>query len=152
MKYWRHSTKDDVAYVAMRLRDADRLEVDAMKHSPLAALHMGYIGSDICYTLLSPEGKPIAMLGVVPSQAYENLGAIWLLGTEGIEQYGYRFLRHSKQCLQELYDKTGYDAFYNATHKDNHVHHKWLRWLGFTFLRRITIDNSYFIEFVRLKG
>lgn len=152
MKYWRHPWIGDVEYVADNMRRADAKECLAVGRTPKEALLMGYKHSAFCRTLVAPDGEPIAMVGVVPSEQYDEFGAIWLLGTRGIEKHGFRFLRYSKQALKECYEQTGYEAFYNATHKDNVVHHHWLKWLGFTFVRRLTIGNSGFIEFVRLKG
>lgn len=150
MQYWRNPTEADCVWIADHMRREDRIEVEAFNHEPYPVLLLGMEHSHICYTLVSPEGEPVAMLGVMDGFSPE-FGRIWLLGTPGIEKYGYRFLRYSKQVLQEFYDKTGYEAFYNYTHKDNVVHHKWLKWLGFTFLRRVDFGGSGFLEFVRLK-
>lgn len=152
MQYWRPPTREDCELIAANMRLEDIMECACLWHTPLDALLLGFEHSDVCYTLVDPEGEPVAMLGVVASPTYENFGSIWLLGTPGIEKFSYRFLRHSKKVLNEFYDETGYDAMYNYTHKDNVVHHKWLQWLGFTFLRRVNFGNSGFIEFVRLKG
>jgi hypothetical protein len=53
-----------------------------------------------------------------------------------------------------LFDVTGDDAFYNYTYSRNTVHHKWLKWSGFTFLRKVTLPplNKEFYEFVILRG
>lgn len=151
MQYWRETTHDDVEFIAANIRIEDCREVEALGHTPYGALVFGWIESKVCYTLVDPEGVPVAILGVVETE-YNKVGSIWLLGTTGIEKFGYRFLRYSKQVLQDLYAKTGHELFFNMTHKDNVVHHKWLKWLGFKFLRRVNIGNSGFIEFARLKG
>jgi len=150
VQYWRPTAEYDAVHIANNMRQEDILEVAAFNRDPLSALLIGMEHSYVCMTLVSPEGEPGAMLGVTPGE-YDMFGKIWLLGTPLIEQYGFRFLRHSRELLQEFYETTGHDAYYNYTHKDNHVHHKWLRWLGFKFLRRVTIGNSGFLEFCRLK-
>jgi hypothetical protein len=156
MKYWRQPTWADCEYVAANMRKEDVLEVSAFNHTPEDALYLGLEHSAASYTLVNPKGEPIAVLGVTPQYNIdlpkEDTGMIWLLGTPGIEKYGYRFLRYSKEALQELYDKTDFELFFNYTHTDNFVHHKWLKWLGFKFIRRVNIGNSGFIEFARLKG
>lgn len=151
MQYWRLPVEGDCEFIAEHMRPEDVMEVEALDHSPLLALRLGSNNSLICYTLLDPSGTPVAMLGVTEGFS-PGFGAIWLLGTPGIEKFGYRFLRYSKQVLQEFYDKSGCEVFYNYTHKDNTVHHKWLKWLGFSFLRRVKYGQSGFLEFVRLKG
>lgn len=151
MKYWREAELADAYPIAQAMRPEDVMEVAAFGHDPMGALIQGYGLSVTSYTLLDPTGEPIAMAGVTPTDD-ENLGAVWLLGTPGIEQYGFRFLRYSKEFLQHLYDESGYECLFNYTHKDNVVHHRWLKWLGFSFIRRVNIGNSGFIEFARLKG
>lgn len=152
MQYVRPVLCGDISYIAENMRPEDVKEVHALGHGSYSALRIGYKQSVICSTLVDPDAVPVAMLGVVPCIHYDNFGSIWLLGTPGIEKFGYRFLRYSKQVLDDYYELTGYDAFYNYTHEDNQVHHKWLKWLGFSFLRRVNNGQSGFLEFVRLKG
>ena len=153
MKYARTSVTEDVDFLASRLRGEDVEEVVAANNNPFDALSHGLAVSNPCYTLIDRTETPVAMTGVTKG-SYTNSGIIWLLGTKGIEENSMTFLRHSKSCLDELYQSTGYDLFYNYTYVKNELHHKWLRWLGFTFLRTITMPSTgkEFIEFVKLRG
>lgn len=152
MQYVRPVNSGDISHIAEHMRPEDVKEVQALGHDPYSALRVGYKHSVICSTLVDPDAVPVAMLGVVPSIHSKHFGSIWLLGTPGIEKFGYRFLRYSKQVLDDYYDKTGFEVFYNYTHEDNIVHHKWLKWLGFRFLRKVNLGSSVFIEFVKLKN
>ena len=61
------------------------------------------------------------------------------------------FLRHSRPLLTQLF--ADYDALYNYTYERNTVHHNWLRWLGFVFLRRVELTpNNFFYEFVKVRN
>jgi len=148
MKYLRRSDWSDVWYLSAHLRPEDVAECEAHGRTPLDALAEGLEKSDVCYTLLDPSGTPAGMLGVGSG------GCIWLLGTPGIEKHSMTFLRHSRAVLEELYRETGYDLLYNYTFIDNELHHRWLRWLGFSFLRTVQLPphNKLFIEFGRLRG
>lgn len=148
----RAATFCDCVKVAERARQADIQEIAAAEgQGVLASLAYGLEHSDVCLALLSPHtGEPGAILGVSASP-YSHLGLIWLIGTPEIERASTTFLRQSRPVLSALYETTGYLGLYNHTHKPNTVHHKWLRWLGFVFIRELTINNEPFYEFVRLK-
>lgn len=148
MKYLRRSDWSDVWYLSAYLRPEDVAECEAQGKTPLDALAEGLERSDVCYTLLDPAGMPVAMLGVGAG------GYIWLLGTDGIRKHQTTFLRHCKGFLRTLYDETGYDLLFNYTYIENELHHKWLKWLGFSFLRVVSLppSNKLFYEFARLRG
>ena len=55
-----------------------------------------------------------------------------------------QFLRESRTWLERIGSQ--YELLTNVVHEDNHLHHKWLRFLGFTFIRR----EKPFIEFARI--
>lgn len=143
----RQSTKQDMTRVAIEMREEDVNECFANGHFPLDALYLGF-NNGITYTLLEPSGKPAGVLGVTKSHPVANDGLIWMLGTPAIEKYPMTFLRRCKPVLDRLYDESGCDLLWNHTHKPNTVHHKWLKWLGFSFLREV----GDFYEFARLKG
>jgi hypothetical protein len=154
MTIMRPATLDDVSFVATRMRVEDAAECHAGGMSPLDALTLSYETSLVVYALLEPVLQvPGAILGVCPG-VYPKWGAIWLLGTDAIRKYRTTFLRNSKPALAHLYEETQKDVLYNYTFCENTVHHAWLRWLGFTFLRKINLPphGQPFYEFVKIKG
>lgn len=153
MKYIRPSVQEDVDFLSNNLREEDVEEVLAGNNTPLNALSHGFEKSSPCYTLIDRQSTPLGMLGVVGG-TYANSGIIWLLGTKGIEDNSVAFLRNSKPVLDDLFYRTGCTFFYNYTYAKNELHHRWLRWLGFTFLRTVTMPSTgkEFIEFVKLRG
>lgn len=154
MKLTRPATLDDVQFVTNQMRVEDIEEVKALGLSPLDALTLGYETSLVTYTLLTPDtNEPGALLGVAPS-TNPMLGAIWLLGTDSIVKHRFTFLRNSRPTLAALFEETQKEAFYNITFCENTVHHLWLRWLGFTFLRKVNAPplGQPFYEFMKLKG
>lgn len=152
--YARPATLSDLKLVAENMREEDIEEAGAFLLSPLDALTQGFHNSQVCYTLISPEGEPGAILGVTPNEVYPSFGLIWMLGTPVIEKYPMTFLRNTKSAVGILFDQTGYDAFFNYTYASNTVHHKWLKWSGFTFLRKVTLPplDKEFYEFITLRG
>lgn len=147
----RPSINEDVGYVSAHLRREDVEEVEAAGYTPLDALVHGYECSDQCLTIIDPKtGDPGGMLGVVPAKD-RLLGRIWMLGTKTIERNTTTFLRQSKPMLEHLYGE--HEALFNYTFEKNHLHHRWLRWLGFHFINRVELTpGNHFYEFIRLRG
>ena len=83
----------------------------------------------------------------------EEVGAIWLLGTDAItNDIPTAFLRHSKRFLPFLTEP--YDMVCNIVDKRNEVHIKWIKWLGFSFIRELNYGpkDLPFYEFARLNN
>jgi len=153
--FYRAATVDDVNFVSDNMRVEDRNECEAGGLHPHDALTQSYLGCTIAYTLLTPgELRPAAILGVSESPLSQRLGIIWMLGTEDIARHKITFLRRCKPFLDNLFDEAGKQGFYNYTYSENKLHHDWLHWLGFTFLRSVKMPpyNKLFLEFVTLRN
>lgn len=140
------STNDDALYLMKNLRAADIDELAASGQSPATALLDGLYLSQPCFTAYDKAGNPALMMGVVPGEGM--VGYVWLLGTDSIETEATRFLRASKPLLNELHKIR--PALINMVHAENHVHIRWLRWLGFSFVAQRTFNNHQFYEIARL--
>lgn len=145
---------DDVPFVAEHMRKEDAEECAAGGFTPFGALAHSTATSIVLKTLFTPDTKePGAICGVCPGPI-PSWGAIWLLGTDAIKRHRVPFLRMSRETVNDLYEETGKEVFYNYTYVQNHVHHAWLRWLGFTFIRKVPLPphGLEFYEFVKIKG
>lgn len=153
MQFSRSATSEDVLFVASNMRQGDVEECKAGGFTPLDALTFSYASSFVAYTLLTPQDVPAAILGVSPSPVSDSLGVLWMLGTDDIKTHKFTFLRNCKPYLSYLFEITGKEAFYNYTYHENALHHQWLKWLGFTFLRKVDLppQGRTFYEFVKLK-
>lgn len=150
--YPTESVPSDVPYVAQRLRQADLDEIKALgQPDPLLALEESYFGSKPkCYTAIG-KGVPVAMFGIVPFQDNERWGSIWLLGTDDVtDVVPITFLKWTKKFLPTLMEP--YDMVCNIVDKRNTVHIKWIKWLGFSFIRELQHgpEGRTFYEFARL--
>lgn len=150
--YPTESIETDIDYIAPRMREADLREIKAVGvPDPYEALKSSYYGSKPkCYTAIGC-GVPVAMMGVVPDQHNPKWGSIWLLGTDDVtDVVSIPFLKWSKKFLPIMIEP--YDLVYNRVDKRNEVHVKWIKWLGFTFIREVTHgpENLPFYEFARM--
>lgn len=152
MKYFVPPTREDIEYVATNMRPEDVEECHANGQTPLYALTVGVNVSRLSFALVDDNRVPVAILGVTEGIS-KDWGLIWLLGTPGIETNQLKFLRHCRYGLKRMFEESGFEVFYNYTYAKNDVHHRWLRWLGFSFLRKLSLPphNEEFYEFARLK-
>ncbi len=103
------------------------------------------------WTFCAYTSEPVGLFGVDPSEV-ENLGYIWMCSTPEITRHSFEFLKGSRVILDALHRE--YPVLTNLVDARNTVHHKWLRWMGFSFLRTIEKWGARgvpFHEFARLK-
>jgi hypothetical protein len=74
--------------IAVNMREADRIECHALGRTPKEALRSGLRCSLEPMTALDPEGRPQAMMGVVPASMLEGRGTVWMLGSDVIYEHG----------------------------------------------------------------
>lgn len=146
------STEGHAQHLAQNLRDADRAEIQAASgQRPLDVLLSGFSISEPCRTIVAPDGEPLSMFGVVPIADRKGVGAVWLLASPRLVEFSRSFLRQSRAVVAELH--RNYPVLFNYTDARNTVHHKWLRWCGFKFIKthdHFGVERRPFIEFYRL--
>lgn len=117
--------------LALKLRQADMDEIEAAAGcDPLRGLGQSVALSHVSHTIM--EGwEPIAVYGA--RQLSVDEGLVWMLATDALERHSITFLRKSTEYLDRLHDEVGCSTLSNYTDKRNKLHHRWLRWTGFTF-------------------
>ena len=146
----RGATEDDIPLVAPRLREADRNEVLAVTGvAPELSLRGMVQAADQAFALCTEDGTPQGLLGVTSVSGLEDAGYVWLLFTDALYDHRIEFLRRCREWLSILH--TTHPLLLNYVDERNTVHVKWLRWLGFTILRRVPYgaEGRPFLEFVR---
>jgi len=140
----------DITAIARNLRAEDLAEVTAASgQDPVDAIGLGFAYSKPCF-VVEFETRPAAIFGVVPTPGLECFGSVWLLGTNDIPLFSQRFLRDSRRWLEQI--TVGYDMVGNVVDERNEKHIRWLRWLGFKFVKRHAEYGHLglpFLEFVK---
>jgi len=152
---YRQALRSDVGYVADNMRKEDQEECLAGGLNPYDALSTSFTNCPFCYTLVNPVNfKPSGILGVSDSPLGPAFGIIWMLGTDDIAKHKFAFLRKCTQGVNDLFTVSQKECLYNYSYSQNDLHHAWLKWLGFKFLREVRMPphGNSFLEFVRLKG
>lgn len=140
--YIRDSVPADIAYLAPKLREIDKFELEAAGFSDgFAALTTGLEESEVCFTVLSPDTRlPMAMFGVVLNECGE-WNTVWLLGTDEIKEHLMKFARYSKRWVDLLANQ--YGPIGNAVAPSNGLSQSWLEWCGFSFMETIYADGGH---------
>lgn len=97
-------------------------------------------------------GDDILGMGGDEPSLVPGLGIIWFVGTNAIDNHKAEFLRDSRHYIDELF--TRYDVIGNLIDARNITHQRWLRWLGFSFLRKEAKWGAHsvpFYEFAKAK-
>lgn len=117
-----------VGTIANRMREIDRLECEAMGHTPKGALRTGLLGSTVSWTA-KIDGRPEAMFGATPISIIEGRGRPWLLMTDiGARQHR-ALLRLGHIYTAAMHRH--YSILENWVHADNERTIRWLSRLGF---------------------
>lgn len=121
-------TFSDVEYIAENMRQADIDEINASSGiTPLEALREGIEISAICRTFEINDVK-IAMAGIVSIPDFEDVGIVWMLGTNDIKKYSKSFTKVSRETLKHIFKI--YSKLINYVDCRNETAIKWLLRLG----------------------
>lgn len=140
----RQATREDVLYIAPRLRRADMREIEAGGGDPVGSLLQGLESPDGCYVGVDDEDHPVLIFGTNPSPD-PHLGWVWMMATDAVRKHRRQLLRETRQWVLQIGRK--YRVLSNAVHADNTLHIRWVAWAGFTFINRFNFNGQDFLEF-----
>lgn len=117
-----------VGPIASRLREADRQECIALGRLPKEALRIGLRTSLHPLTVVI-DGRPEAMLGVMPLSLMRGSGLIWMLGTDALFGCARAFATIGPMICEMF--REDFRELGNIVAVDNHRAIRVLRHLGF---------------------
>lgn len=133
----------DIHEVAFNMRQVDQWEI---WHSSRRGAHevlRDSVGQSFVVRTIERGGIPVAIFGLAPLPA----GACpWMLGTDDLARCT-GLLRECRVIVNDWAYRHTYLT--NAVWSKNHVHIKWLRWMGFTFDGEDTRNGETFLHFHR---
>lgn len=139
-----------VVQVANTIRQADADEIEAMAGlAPLEGLAHSVANSHVAYSMMAGD-TPVAIYGA--RRLTDGIGMVWLLASTGVLKHTTSFLRNSIEYTDRLHQEAGCHTLANYTDARNTVHHKWLRFTGFTFGKEVQLNGHPFIEISRTRG
>lgn len=152
MAHYRPAIILDCDDLAPRMRAQDAKEVwHSHGMTPFEALSFSFMRAVEANTIISDDGEIIGMFGV--GQFAPNVGIPWLLASDGLPKVAKEFIPQSQQWIERVHER--YDLLFNYVYANNTTSIRWLKWLGFSFIRKIDdfgTNPAPFIEFARHKG
>ena len=149
MGHLRKANLQDLRYVADNMRDVDKLEaLYQTGQEPRQALQLSYMCSNVNMTIADDNDQPIGLCGVVSG------GVIWMVATDKLfenKKYRIQLIRKGRKWVEGLLKK--YKVLYNFVYAENDSAIKWLKSLGFTFIKyheEYGIQGKPFYEFLRI--
>ena len=145
---WRLAKREEVQDVCNNLRKEDFIEGMALRGIDIRPWIVANYSPGTTYVIQNKGGDNVALAGV--DDVGKNQGLVWMVATPLLLNHQMEFLRYSKTWIDEACRP--YEAVGNLVHAKNEVHLKWLRWCGFTFLRKVRAGpfNEEFYEFMRI--
>lgn len=136
-----------------RLREADKIECDAaLGVPPLVALSAAVQSGHRAWTFCPDSGEPVGMFGVTASPV-PQVGIVWMCSTPAIHTHAFEFLIGAPPIVDAMNEE--FPVLTNLVDARNTLHHKWLRRMGFSFLRKLEkwgARSVPFYEFARLQN
>lgn len=136
------ATEEHADYIAKNMRAIDVLECKVVGHTAKEAVMIGFDFDDITLTGLDKEGRPACIMG----SGFNVVPYIWLLGTDGVEENSFVFLKLSRKIVKHLVKKHG--KALNYVHKDNLTTRRWLTFCGAEFIKEHNFNDNPFYEFI----
>ena len=149
MGHLRKANLQDLRYVADNMRDVDKLEaLYQTGQEPRQALQLSYMCSNVNMAIADDNDQHIGLCGVVSG------GVIWMVATDKLfenKKYRIQLIRKGRKWVEGLLKK--YKVLYNFVYAENDSAIKWLKSLGFTFIKyheEYGIQGKPFYEFLRI--
>ena len=147
--HYRPARFEDCREMYPFMREQDAKEVMYSNGlEPLRALQESFKHSCECNSIIHEDGSVVGMFGVSDAGAFASP---WLLGTDKIIDTRKEFIPQAIEWVNRMSDK--YPLMFNFVHEDNTVSIRWLKSLGFEFIK---LDKEYgvgkkpFYQFVRI--
>lgn len=143
----RPATREDAVYIASNLRSQDRDEVVALTGLDPRAVIPAYVDEGREVQVGGIVGKePVIIFGADPIFMEESAAVIWMLSTPVLYDYPVEFVTASRKIWDDYHAR--YELLTNFTDARNTRHHKWLKWLGAHFIRRVDKFGAQSLPFL----
>ncbi|PBB68144.1 hypothetical protein CK228_13625 [Mesorhizobium sp. WSM4312] len=142
----------DAIFLAPRLRSADRDECKAaLGMEPEVVLPLLVQQGNYVWAGVEPSGEVFGLFGVDPSGPY--MGIVWMVSSPAIMNYRRELIGLTPKWLKRLHKVR--PLLGNHIDARNTTHIRWLKRMGFSFLRthdEFGVEKRPFHEFARLRS
>lgn len=154
MAYIRRATVADAIAVAPRLREADKNEIKAyLGFTPEVALPLMISSPGNTWAMIGDHEEVVGLFGMSPVDQHPYFGIVWMVSSPDIYKYRREFIRRTPEVLAAMHQE--FPLLGNHIDARNTAHIRWLKRLGFSFLRTLPefgVEKRPFHEFARLRS
>lgn len=138
----------DAVVLFENLRQEDKSEMEGLGHFGPPVIPASIAISEVAVSLFSKEDQLAGCAGIVRQS--DDVGLVWLLCTPEVQKYPVALVKHAKKWLAE--QEQNYRILWNLADARNHLHHKFLKMLGFKALRTLNVGPNFlpYHEIVKL--
>lgn len=148
--HYRPARFEECRKVAPKMRAQDIKEVLASNGAtPLMALQESYKHSTVTNSIVHEDGDIVGMFGIAVNSAFASP---WLLGTDKLIETRNEFIPQAREWVETM--NLHYPLLLNFVHKSNTISQRWLKSLGFEFIKlyeEYGVGREPFYQFVRIK-
>lgn len=146
----------DILSVADRLTAMDDLEARMMsgtssREAMLISVRRSEEMGGLCMVGYI-DGKPELVCGISRDNLLSDHGQIWMLRTDETEKHPIKYGKYSKRVMRSLIRDSGCTYLENWCLAENERSIRWLKWLGFTFDRDMTMGGHVWRHFYIIAG
>jgi hypothetical protein len=141
------ATEEHSAYLEPRIRKIDHDHLVALGSPTQDIFESSRRLSDVALTVIN--GVPLAMFGCrrIQMPHGSTFGLVWLMGSESFSKQSRWIVKNGAHWVDHI--TQGCEVSGNVVSCRNRVHVRWLRWMGYDFVRKVPMGNEMFWEFVK---
>ncbi len=151
MAYTRPATEQDAIELAPRLRAADLNELAVTTgHSGLEALTIGLTGTE-CHAIIGDDEQVVGMYGIHHHpECGPHQAVIWLLASDELVTIKDQFIEGTSERLKLFHQR--YPLLWNLIDSRQVASIRWLKKIGFQFIKKYEHPKGVLYEFVRIES
>lgn len=92
------------------------------------------------------DGEPSVLYGAVPLDDFT--ASIWMVGTPALERHKSFLLRRVRSVIDDFSER--WPLLVNTADARNTLHHRFIKWAGFTFFAERRLNGLRFLDFARI--
>lgn len=147
----RRAAVSDLEHICPNLRKEDIEECRAFLGVDPGLVLPLLVRDHDAWVMVNDQGKLVGIFGVAPVEGQPLVGSVWMMATPDLKNHKIEFLRNCEKCIDMMHSL--YPILWAFTDARNKLHHKWLKWCGFSFidLKPTGASGLPFYEVIRIK-
>lgn len=96
---------------------------------------------EISYTFVDEKRNVVACLGAVRDDKIKDVAAVWLIASPLVLSNRRGLVQMVRDQLRKAHQILGVSQIVTEAEKGNHVHNRWLRFIGFEYVNTVVSEG-----------